>query len=41
MTKRLTILLVALILFVTACATHRAKRVDCDGPLQPINAPRT
>jgi hypothetical protein len=28
-----------IVLILTACANHGAVRVDCDGPLRPVNTP--
>jgi len=33
------LILVASVLALSACASHKAKQVDCDGPLRPINRP--
>jgi hypothetical protein len=35
---KIVILLLLLLLLATGC-THREVRVDCDGPLRPINPP--
>jgi hypothetical protein len=35
---KIVILLLLLLLLATGC-THREVRVDCDGPLRPINLP--
>lgn len=34
-----SLLMVALAVLSTACAHKGARRVDCDGPLRPINRP--
>jgi hypothetical protein len=37
MVKSMVVSMIALSL--TACAHHGAVRVDCDGPLRPVNTP--
>lgn len=36
--KRLSVF-IACVLWLSACAHHHAVRVDCKGPLRPINHP--
>jgi hypothetical protein len=33
------LLLIACLVSLSACAHHNAVRVDCEGPLRPINRP--